>query len=226
MNSNALLRLCMFMSAILVIAIYFNYRPFSWPVGLEALGCLISSIILIFAGLLLWFFRRKSIIIKEQKNLSFGLVIGLLWTIEIGINNIIHPDLPFRDIVDDIFWAAIAILILVYATIEAFKRKRILAGIILGFWSGTGSGAIASLTALILIVFGMHFILKDPLNVKEWSDINNTVHYPNMKVYFAYQTFAGTLMHLIILGTIMGLILGLLGGIIGKSMSYLKKELL
>ena len=47
-----------------------------------------------------------------------------------------------------------------------------------------------------------------------------------MKVYFAYQTFAGTLMHLIILGTIMGLILGLLGGIIGKSMSYLKKELL
>ncbi len=224
MKSNVLLRCCLFISLILVIAIYFNYRPFSWPVGLEALGCLISLFILIISVSLLWAFRNASFMKKEQKNLSLGLAIGLLWTIEIGINNLIQPGLPLRDIIDDQFWAVIALLILFFAGVEAFKKKNISAGIISGFWSGTGSGAIACLTALLLIVFGMDCIINDPLNSKEWSEISKTLQYPNIKVYFAYQTFAGALLHLTILGTVMGLILGVLGGIVGKSISYFSKQ--
>ena len=43
--------------------------------------------------------------------------------------------------------------------------------------------------------------------------------YPDMASYFAYQTFAGAIMHLIILGIIMGLLLGILGGLTGKLIS-------
>jgi hypothetical protein len=221
--SNILLRLCIIVSSIFVIAIYFIYRPLSWPGGFEALGCLVSLFILVILAFLHWFFRNKSIILNQQKNISLGLTIGLLWTLEIAMNNLLQPHLPLRDIADNIFWAAIAALILVFAVIEAFKKKTVLAGIISGFWSGTGSGAIACLTALSLVVFGMHFILTDPVNLNEWSRVNKTEHYPNIQVYFAYETLAGALMHFVILGTIMGLILGIIGGVIGKSVSSLKE---
>jgi hypothetical protein len=42
MNIIKLIRLCIIISSLLIIAIYFMYRPFSWPVGFEALGCLTS----------------------------------------------------------------------------------------------------------------------------------------------------------------------------------------
>lgn len=44
----------------------------------------------------------------------------------------------------------------------------------------------------------MPLILSDPLNIKEWSDVKATTHFPSMSVYFAYQSFAGAIMHLVI----------------------------
>ncbi len=223
-NSGSLLRYCLLISAILIIAIYFMYQPFSWPVGLEALACLVALLIFLMAAILLWVFRNKPIITNQQTNISIGLAIGLLWTIEIGINNLIHPGLPLRDIIDDLFWAFIALLILYCAVASAYKKRKIAAAIIAGFWTGTASGAIACVTALSLIVFGMHFILNDPLNIKEWADTHKNLHYPGMHVYFAYQTFAGAILHLTVLGTLMGLILGLVGGVLGKSISLIYKH--
>ena len=45
-----------------------------------------------------------------------------------------------------------------------------------------------------------------------------------MNVYFAYQTFAGGIMHLVILGAIMGLLLGIIGGFTGRTLHYFKKQ--
>jgi len=67
-----------------------------------------------------------------------------------------------------------------------------------------------------MTVFGMKFILLDPLNLKEWSDLKETSGYSDISVYFAYQTFAGALGHLFVLGIVMGLILGTIGGLSGK----------
>jgi len=67
-----------------------------------------------------------------------------------------------------------------------------------------------------MTVFGMKFILLDPLNIKEWSDLKESSGYSDISVYFAYQTFTGTLGHLFVLGIVMGLILGTIGGISGK----------
>ena len=62
----------------------------------------------------------------------------------------------------------------------------------------------------------MKFILLDPLNIKEWSDLKESSGYSDISVYFAYKTFAGALGHLFVLGIVMGVILGTIGGLFGK----------
>lgn len=59
----------------------------------------------------------------------------------------------------------------------------------------------------------MRFILLDPLNIKEWADLSSKADIGTMPVYFAFQTLAGAMMHLYVLGALMGLILGGLGGL-------------
>jgi hypothetical protein len=160
----------------------------------------------------------------QQRNVALGLYFGLLWTIEISINNLIRPDLPFRDLLDNIIWAIIALLILTTATRFAIRTKSILEGVRSGFWSGLSCGAVACLTALLYIVFGMKYILLDPPNIKEWDVFKATSNSPGMDVYFAYQTFAGAIMHLFILGAIMGLLLGLIGGVLGKTLRIKRNQ--
>jgi hypothetical protein len=70
----------------------------------------------------------------------------------------------------------------------------------------------------------MKLILLDPLNIKEWSDVKMTIKTPGMDVYFAYQTLAGAIMHLFILGALLGLLLGAIGGILGRILSILKSK--
>jgi hypothetical protein len=223
MKSNNILNISIVLSICLVISIYFRYRPYSWPTGSEALGCLISIISMIATLLTLWILRDKIINDLQKRNVTLGLWFGLLWTIEIGINNLIQPGLPLRDNIDNIFWAIIALLILISAIWDAYQTNKFLNGVKSGFWSGIASGAVACLTALIFVVFGMKYLLMDPVNIKEWTDIKASENSPCMGVYFAYQTFAGAIMHLFILGVIMGLFLGIIGGFIGKTLNFSKK---
>ena len=213
----------MVLSIILAIATYFRYRPYSWPTGLEALGCLVSIILMATALIILWILRDKIINDLQRRNVALGLCFGLLWTIEISINNLVRPELPLRDNIDNTFWAIIALLILITAIRDAYQANKFLYGIKSGFWSGLTSGAIACLTALIFVVFGMKYLLMDPVNIKEWTDIKATENSPGMDVYFAYQTFAGAIMHLFILGAIMGSLLGIIGGFIGRTLHLIKK---
>jgi hypothetical protein len=223
MNSNRILTMTLVFSIILIISIYFLYRTYSWPTGLEAAGCLIS-VILIAAGLLIfWLLRDKFINDLQKRNVLLGLGVGLLWTLEIIVNNIIQPDVPLRDNIDNIFWAAIALLILSISIRDAYQTKKMLKGIMSGFWTGISSGAVACLTALIFIVFGMKYLLLDPVNFREWTDIKASENTSGMDVYFAYQTLAGAVMHLFVLGAIMGLFLGIIGGLIGRTLRYFEK---
>jgi hypothetical protein len=223
MKSNNILSISIVLSIILVIFTYFRYRPYSWPTGLEALGCLVSIILMGTVLLIFWILRDKIINDLQKRNVALGLVFGLLWTIEICINNLIRPGLPLRDNIDNIFWVIIAFLILITAIRDAYQTNKFLNGVKSGFWSGISSGVVACLTALIFVVFGMKYLLMDTLNIKEWTDIQTTVNSPGMEVYFAYQTFSGAIMHLFILGVIMGLFLGIIGGSIGKTLRFSKK---
>ena len=136
--------------------------------------------------------------------------------VEIGINNFLAPPLPGRDIIDNLFWAAIAVLLLGGSLVAAFRARRWRSGVSFGLWSGLASGAMACGMALAMVAFGMHFLLHDPLNVAEWAARSADEAAPSMAAYFAYQTLAGGLLHVIVLGAGMGVLLGALGGGIGK----------
>jgi hypothetical protein len=64
---------------------------------------------------------------------------------------------------------------------------------------------------------------KKHFNQKEWSNLKASPNSPGIDVYFAYQTFAGAIMHLVILGAIMGLFLGSIGGATDKTLRIIKK---
>lgn len=216
-KSNNILKIILVLCILLIVSVWVIYKPVAWPFGRQAAFCLISVIII--SGIVFILNQKRNILISDQqkKNVAFGLCFGFFWTIEISINNFIRPGLPLRDIIDNLFWALIALAILFTAAYDSFRSDKIVTGIKSGFWTGLASGAVACLTALLMIVFGMKFILLDPLNLKEWSDVKGSSGYSEMSVYFAYQTFTGALGHLFILGIVMGLILGIIGGIFGKA---------
>jgi hypothetical protein len=219
MTSISILRISLIFSAVLVVTLYFFYPALSFPFGLEALECLLALLILVTTTFFIVKFRNKLSNNFSINNISFGLLIGLLWTIEIWVNNFIHPGLPYRDIFDDIIWGVIACLILCVAIGYSTKSKRIFDGVKSGLLTGLSSGAVACLAALMLVNFSMQLILEDPLNIQEWNVMKSKTHYPGMTVYFAYQTLAGAIMHLVVLGVIMGVLLGIIGGILGKFIS-------
>jgi hypothetical protein len=223
MRAIFFLKSLLIISAALVVLIYFLYRTNSWPLGLEALECLIAFLILVASVFFVEKFRNILSKPFEKRNIIAGLYIGILWTLEISMNNIIQPGLPLRDNLDDIFWAIIACLILYLSISSSFKTKKIFDGIKAGVLSGFSTGVIACFTALILIVFGMRLIESDAINKIEWLGMKDKSHYPNMAAYFAYETLAGAIMHLVILGLIMGLLLGIIGGTAGKLFALLKK---
>ncbi len=216
MKGIVLLKGLLIAGVVLILMIFFLYHGLHYPFGLEELECFVSIAVLSVSILLIKKFQIQISDSPSQRNTMLGILIGLLWTIEIGMNNIVQPQLPLRDHLDNIFWGIIACCILCVAIKDSFKTISIIKGIKAGFLSGFSSGVVACITALLLITFGMHLLLKDPINIAEWKNLNNSNQYPDMAVYFAYQTMAGAILHLVVLGAVMGLLLGIVGGILGK----------
>jgi len=204
--------------------VFFLFRQTQWPIGLEAIACIFSTFILLLILYLFWKFENKLIDGKQKLNLVYGLIISLLWTIEISINNIIQPGLPERDIIDDIFWGIITLLLFIKIIKDSYQEENIISGIKTGLWTGFTSGLVACLTALFFIVFGIKLLINDSLNIREWSDMKNVSFTKDTTVYFAYQTYAGAMLHLYLLGIFFGCIFGIIGGLLGKGLRLIKKQ--
>lgn len=179
-----------------------------------------AGFVLILFFLLFFLLRARHAFPRSQSvpvwvGINIGLGTGLLWTAEICINNVLTPPLPARDIIDDCFWGLIALILVIGAIQQAYLQGKATAGIRAGLWGGTASGVIACLTALLMIFLGMSLITRDPLNVIEWNAVINRPPVPSMAQYFAFETFAGAILHLTLLGPVMGLLLGILGGFLG-----------
>jgi hypothetical protein len=180
-----------------------------------------SLLLVITVGL--WFYRRRVARRNDfpaGRAILVGLGLGLLWAVEIGINNFVQPPLPDRDIIDNIFWAVIAISILGLAIVQGIQTRSLRAAIEAGAWSGFASGLLACIAALAMILFGMGAITRDPLNLAEWAGNIRTITAPTMADYFAYETYAGAFLHLLVLGIGMGGLLGVAGGIIVKGIQW------
>lgn len=221
---NQILRTILFLSTVSVVVIFFVYKGFGWPYDRESMEACIAFSVFSLSTILHGVFLHKKVGDNhfQQNAVKLGLFVGILWSIEIGINNILRPKLPYRDIIDNIFWFVIALFIFLSSIYSFLISKKISQGIQAGAWIGFASGAVAAITALCVIVFGMSQILLDPLNVDEWSVRGASSGVPNIAVYFAYQTLAGAVLHLIVLGILMGFVLGLAGSIVGKIFQHLR----
>ena len=208
---------CVAMTAAAGITYTYDQRTLRYTIGAEAL------LITYLAGY--WFFWRrgesKAGSEIQRTGLATGLGLGLLWTAEICYNNIIAAPLPGRDTVDNIFWALVGLGLLVLAGWTAYRGNMMNAGVRAGLWAGFGSGLVACSVALAMVVFGMGFIAHDPLNVEEWSALAGSNGAPSMAAYFAFETIAGAMIHLVILGSFMGWLAGLVGGAIGQGVRIL-----
>ncbi len=214
-----IVRILLLIGILLVIAAYFLFRGPEWPVGTQALESLSAAVTLLVTLALFLMFTKRA----QPGSLQFGLLVGLLWTVEIAMNNVLMPPLPERDLYDNLFWAAIALLLLWHAGVTALRRRSAASGILAGLWAGFASGAVACATGLILVVFGMPLLLSDTVNQGEWLGQGHALGDPAMAVYFAYQTLAGALLHLVVLGIGMGLAVGLVGGALGKAGALSKR---
>ncbi len=199
---------------VLAVALRYSYSP------LTAAEASAGLIILLGAGGWVRMSSRRSRQLQAsplvRRAVVVGLALGALWVIEISINNFIAPPLPARDIVDNLFWAAIALGIFGLALNEAYQADSLARGIESGVWSGFASGLLACTMALSIILFAMRFITRDPLNVAEWAARGATANAPGMAAYFAFETFAGAFLHLVVLGAVMGGLLGVVAGSLGK----------
>ena len=187
----------------------------------------IGVFILLCACAALWWLTRRQTQPGQasliEHAIQIGMVLGLLWIIEISINNFIAPPLPARDTIDNLFWAVITLATIALATRQTIQTGSFSDAVTIGAWSGFTSGALSCGMALVVIIFAMPFITRDPLNVAEWAARGTDISAPNMAAYFAYETLAGAFLHLVLLGIIFGIILGLLGGAIGKSFGWVLK---
>lgn len=167
----------------------------------------------------LWLAHKRSSHLHDDdtaaRGARLGFWLGLAWCVEIGINNLLAPPMPARDIIDDLFWAGIAAAIFVQALLTGIRPKSFACAVRVGAWSGIASGMLACTAALSLIVFGMRFMLHDPLNVAEWNAVRANQSAPSMAHYFAFETLAGAFGHLLVLGLAMGSLLGLVAAIFG-----------
>ena len=197
----------------LFAAITYIYDQFSLLVSIVGMGILLAAVSI--TWLITRSTRHSATSTSLDKITHLGLVLGLLWVIEITINNAVAPPLPARDIIDNIFWAVIAIGMLVGSIAAGYHSGRASQGIRVGTWSGFVSGVVACGMALSIVVFGMSLLLSDPLNIAEWSGQPRGVTAPTMAAYFAYETFAGAFLHLTVLGIGMGFVLGMVGGALG-----------
>jgi hypothetical protein len=157
-----------------------------------------------------------------------GLVLGLLWVVEISFNNVVPPEISTgaaRFIVDNAAWLGIWLGTVALGFVGSLRTGRVATGLLIGLWSGLISGGLACLTALLLIVFGMPLLLRDPLNQAEWIKYGAEDGAPDMATYFAYETLAGAFWHLVFLGVLAGGALGGFGGLLAVSgRRHVKRE--
>jgi hypothetical protein len=204
------------LSALLVPWIGFNYAYDAFSRIATGLGFAVLLAAFGATGLITRTTRQGEARTPLDKVTLLGLFLGLVWVIEITFNNAVAPPLPARDIIDNIFWALIALGITVASVAAAYRSGRLSRGIVVGTWSGFVSGVVACGAGLALVVFGMSLLLSDPLNLAEWSNRAKDSTAPTMASYLAYETLAGAFLHLVVSGIGMGFVLGLIGGTLGK----------
>lgn len=192
------------------------------------LDWLLAVLALLVTAAAIEFIRRRAVsagvAAVRTRAIDTGLALGLLWTAEILANNVLAPPLPGRDIFDNVIWAIISLGIVGLAAFDVRRSRSMRTAIATGAWAGLASGLVACLTAICVAVFGTPLLTADPLNVAEWAARSGSTAAPSMAEYFATQTLAGAIGHLLLIGLVMGSALGAVGGLAGLAGRRLSRD--
>ena len=200
-------------SATLVAGILYSYSTLTWVevvVGILLLGAS-AAFLLVDKPWRLLVHRHPT----QSGSLGFGLALGLLWLMEITMNNVLQPPLPGRDLADNAFWILISALTIGYSALRSASSGHISSGVSSGFLVGSASGLVACAVALTFVVFGMGFLASDPVNNLEWSGIRSKEAFGSMEKYLAFETLTGGYLHFAGLGALGGILLGAVGAVMG-----------
>jgi hypothetical protein len=85
--------------------------------------------------------------------------------------------------VGQLFLVVIALALLTKAILHSYWANSVSRAVSVGLGTGFVSGLVACCAALSLILFGMRFLIADPLNVMEWAERGAASHSPNMATY-------------------------------------------
>jgi hypothetical protein len=209
--STRILRWLIYLSIVLTGTVWLVDRGRGWPFNGHLPEALAAFALLVAAAAAVRGFERGEQV--DDRMVGFGLAIGVLWVAEILFNNLLHPSLPGRDRIDDGLWALVALLIFL-AVYHADARDQPAAT---GLWLGAASGAVACATGLLFATVGIHAITTDPLSRREWNSVGHGGS--TIRSYWAYQTLAGSLLHLVVLGAVMGVGLGVAGGALRRAVA-------
>ena len=146
--------------------------------------------------------------------LGSGLVLGGLWILEIGFNNLTPHSVSTagaRGVLDNVTWALVGVVTVVVAVAVTVRTGRWRSGLRAGVWSGVGSGLGAALGGALLLALFRTSVEDDPLMRDEWRRLGGGVGLP---AYVARETMAGVGGHLWVLGVAQGALLGLLASLV------------
>jgi hypothetical protein len=155
----------------------------------------------------------------RRLGIGLGAGLGLLWTVEITVNNVFPADrvpVGTRDIVDDVIWVGICLLTLVAAGVAARRAGRMAVGAGVGLWSGIVSGLFAYLAALLVAALFLSGPQHDPELIAGFAASG----YPDLATDATFSLIGspvgGAGGHLWLLGIAAGTLLGALGGFVGS----------
>jgi hypothetical protein len=150
---------------------------------------------------------------------GLGAILGLLWVVEIGVNNVFpacQAPVGTRDAIDDAIWALIGLLTLGVAGLASHRRGGSAPGAKIGLWSGIVSGLFAYLAGLLVVDLFLGAVVADPELVANFP----ASQFPDLATYATFaivgaSPLVGAAGHLWLLGIAAGTLLGAVGGLAG-----------
>ena len=158
--------------------------------------------------------RAQSTTYILGQGLFFGLVIGLLWVIEVVTGNLNFANADWANVL--YFGSMLVVLIVTFAAgfRGAQQSARTIAGIQVGLWSGMISSLITFIALMLITYLFQAKLQAIPQNMQEYLRSGA----PDFTTYLVSDSLAGATNHLWI-GPFLGLVIGGIGSVIGKALA-------
>jgi len=184
-----------------------RYTPSGWAGQIPGL-CVWLAMAMVAPGFWLW---RQSSLEAWPQSRRVGRWIGILWCLEIVFNNGPWHSLnvwAIRAWVDNGVWLTTTLLVVYHAVERRRAGARRVDTVKAAATASLLGGVYAALTALAFIHGGLQWVIADPISQAEWSTVH--VSFPLLRAddYFAYETLAGAIGHVLFLGLFAGTLIG------------------